>query len=215
MRKAAWLLILAGGIFFCYNMYHWWKETSIVEHDAQLAASIDPNWNEQTEIPSLNQGVTVSVPPVQQGEKLGKLVIPKLGQIFPIVKGTDPESLKKGVGLYQGYGTVYPGETGHVVLSGHRDTVFQDLGKLTKGDRLYIEYGNKTFIYQIRKHWITHADDRTVIVPISRPVLTLSTCYPFDYVGDAPDRYIIRAELIQIQEGENEHDHRSRIDQSR
>ncbi len=86
---------------------------------------------------------------------------------------------------------------------------------MKKGDRLYIKYGNYLFTYQIRKSWITHADDRTVIVPISRPVLTLSTCYPFDYVGDAPDRYIIRAELIQIQEGENKHDHRSRIDQSR
>lgn len=215
MRKIAWLLILAGSLFFCYNMYHWWKEASIVEHDAQLAASIDPKWDEQTTAPSLNRGITVPAPPARQGEELGKLVIPKLGQIFPVVKGTDPASLKKGVGLYQGDGTVYPGETGHVVLSGHRDTVFQDLGKLKTGDRLYITYGGKTFTYQIRKHWITHAEDRTVIVPIPRPVLTLSTCYPFDYVGDAPDRYIIRAELIQIQEGENENDHRSRIDQPR
>jgi sortase A len=215
MRTVAWLLILAGGIFFCYNMYHWQKETSVVEQNDQLAASVAPDWHVQTTMPSLKQGIPVPPPPVRQGEKLGELVIPKLGRILPIVKGTDPDSLKKGVGLYQGHGTVYPGDTGHVVLSGHRDTVFRDLGKLKIGDRLYIKYGNHLFTYQIRKSWITHADDRTVIVPISHPVLTLSTCYPFDFVGDAPDRYIIRAELIQIQEGENEDDHRSRIDQSR
>lgn len=44
--------------------------------------------------------------------------------------------------------------------------------------------------------WITHADDRTVIVKKEEPTLTLTTCYPFDYIGDAPDRYIIEAKLI-------------------
>lgn len=52
------------------------------------------------------------------------------------------------------------------------------------------------YTYEIQKMWITHADDRTVIVKKEEPTLTLTTCYPFDYIGDAPDRYIIEAKLI-------------------
>ena len=63
MRIVAWLLILAGGIFFCYNMYHWQKEASVVEQNEQLAASIAPDWHVQTTMPSLKQGV--SVPPLR------------------------------------------------------------------------------------------------------------------------------------------------------
>lgn len=132
------------------------------------------------------------------GSLIGQLIIPKIGAYLPVVEGTDDQSLKKGVGKYRGYGTVAPDQTGHVVLSGHRDTVFQKLGQLKNGDKLYVKYKNKIYTYQIRKTWITHAEDRTVIVPISRPVLTLTTCYPFVYKGNAPDRYIIRADLIKI-----------------
>ena len=47
----------------------------------------------------------------------------------------------------------------------------------------------------MNKHWITDAEDRTVIVEKDKPTLTLTTCYPFNYIGDAPDRYIIEASL--------------------
>ncbi|TKH84963.1 sortase domain-bontaining protein, partial [Bacillus cereus] len=50
----------------------------------------------------------------------------------------------------------------------------------------------------INKHWITDSEDRTVIVEKSEPTLTLTTCYPFDYIGDAPDRYIIESSLLSI-----------------
>lgn len=135
---------------------------------------------------------------LQVGSNIGQLIIPKIGAYLPIVEGTDDASLKKGVGKYRGYGTVAPDETGHVVLSGHRDTVFKKLGQLIDGDKMYVKYKNKIYTYQIRKTWITHAEDRTVIVPIPRPVLTVTTCYPFLYKGNAPDRYIIQADLIKI-----------------
>ncbi|MFJ1118090.1 sortase domain-containing protein, partial [Bacillus thuringiensis] len=58
-----------------------------------------------------------------------------------------------------------------------------------------LEYDNKTYTYEIQKTWITHADDRTVIIKKEEPILTLTTCYPFNYIGNAPDRYIIEAKL--------------------
>jgi sortase A len=164
----------------------------------KLAMSISDDWNNRTQSPSLPKGIQLPVQKAKDGNEVGELVIPRLGALLPIVKGTDDASLKKGVGLYKGYGTVNPGETGHVVLSGHRDTVFRGVGKLKIGDHLYIKYAGKIFDYQIRKTWVTDANDRTVIVPIGHPVLSLTTCYPFNYIGSAPDRYIIRADLISI-----------------
>ena len=88
--------------------------------------------------------------------------------------------------------TTTPSGNGHTVLSGHRDTVFTELGQLKENDQLIVEYENKTYTYEINKHWITDSEDRTVIVEKSEPTLTLTTCYPFDYIGDAPDRYILK-----------------------
>jgi sortase A len=193
------LLILAGVILLGYNAYQWWGEIRVAVVDPKLAMAISHDWSDRTKVPSLSKGEPVTEDHEKRGTIIGELIIPRLGAILPIVQGTDTESLKKGVGLYEGYGTVKPGETGHVVLSGHRDTVFRGVGKLKPGDRLYVKYHHKIFTYQIRKTWVTRADDRTVIVPIPRPVLSLTTCYPFNYIGSAPDRYIIRADLIAIQ----------------
>ncbi|MFC7439955.1 class D sortase [Laceyella putida] len=197
-RKVAWLFMIAGALILGYNAFNWWNEISIAVVDPKLAMSFSDDWNDTSKQPALLRGQKDTSAQVPNGTKVGELVIPKMGAILPIVQGTDEESLKKGVGLYEGYGTVNPGETGHVVLSGHRDTVFRGLGDLKAGDKLLVRYNGNIFTYQFRKYWITKASDRTVIVPIPRPVLTLTTCYPFDYIGDAPDRYIIRAELIDI-----------------
>lgn len=201
IRKLAWLLIAAGGVVLLYNGYQWWDQSRIAVQDSKLARAISDDWDDRTAAPSLTKG---EEPPAKQpdplkGVKVGELVIPRLGAILPIVEGTDDDSLAKGVGLYHGYGTVKPGQTGHVVLSGHRDTVFRGFGELKTGDKVYIKYDDSVYTYQIRKSWVTHAEDRTVIVPIDKPVLSLTTCYPFDYVGSAPDRYIIRADLIEIE----------------
>jgi sortase A len=129
------------------------------------------------------------------GENMGKLKIPKLKQIIPIIEGADEDELKKGVGHF--FQSVLPGERNNSVLSGHRDTVFRQLGKLKIGDELITETSAGTFTYIIRKTRIVHKDDKTVIVPTEQAVLTVTTCYPFRYIGDAPDRYIIIADLIE------------------
>ena len=124
------------------------------------------------------------------------LNIPKIKKKFSIYWGANDATLKKGVGMFVSDLTTTPSGGGHTVLSGHRDTVFTELGELKEKDNLIVEYDNTMYTYEIQKMWITHADDRTVIVKKEEPTLTLTTCYPFDYIGDAPDRYIIEAKLI-------------------
>lgn len=130
----------------------------------------------------------------QIGDAIGTLTIPKLNQTLPIFHGADEKVLEKGIGHYAH--SVLPGEADNAVLSGHRDTVFRQLGKVTKGDRFIVNTSAGTFTYQVRETRIVEADDKTVIVPASGPVLTVTTCYPFNYVGDAPQRYILISDLM-------------------
>ncbi len=138
----------------------------------------------------------VIVPPEkrpQEGEHFADLIIPRLNAKMPVIEGTHEDELARGVGHYAG--SVLPGEPDNAVLSGHRDTVFRRMGEMKKGDELQVITEQGTFVYVITKMWITEPDDRTVIVPHDKPVLTLTTCYPFSYLGPAPKRYIIQSEL--------------------
>jgi sortase A len=130
----------------------------------------------------------------KKGERLGTLSIPALQETLPIIEGTDASQLKQGVGHFAG--SVLPGANDNCVLSGHRDTVFTGLGKLKVRDRLVVETAAGAFTYQIRRIRIVHKDDQSVIVPADHAVLTVTTCYPFNYVGSAPDRYILVADLV-------------------
>jgi sortase A len=131
----------------------------------------------------------------EKGDNIGSLTIPALNQVLPIIHGADEDELKKGVGHFAQ--SVLPGEANNSVLSGHRDTVFRQLGKLQIGDQLITKTAAGTFTYVINLTRIVHKDDKTVIVPTDHAVLTVTTCYPFYYVGDAPDRYIITADLVK------------------
>lgn len=130
----------------------------------------------------------------EQGEMIGTLSIPALGKSLPVFEGTAEDELVKGVGHFAQ--SVLPGENDNCVLSGHRDTVFRQLGELKIGDLLVVQTSAGVFTYAISNTRIVEADDRTVIVPTDHAVLTVSTCYPFYYVGDAPQRYIVVADLV-------------------
>ncbi|WP_075619571.1 class D sortase [Paenisporosarcina indica] len=130
----------------------------------------------------------------KMGETMGSLYIPKLEAQLPIYHGTDEDELEKGVGHFKE--SVLPGEKDNSVLSGHRDTVFRNLGKVGEGDELQVTTSAGTFIYKVNNVRIVDKDDLTVIVPKPRAVLTVSTCYPFNFIGAAPKRYILEAFLV-------------------
>lgn len=151
-------------------------------------------------------GISVKAPKIERhsatlyparpkiGEQIGELSIPKLSKSLPIFHGANEDELAKGVGHFAG--SVLPGEKDNSVLSGHRDTVFRQLGRIGKGDLLIVRTSAGEFTYKVMRTRIVDADDRTVIVPKPRATLTVTTCYPFSYIGDAPQRYILIADLI-------------------
>lgn len=131
----------------------------------------------------------------ETGEVIGLLEIPKLEAELPIVEGTDPAELEKGVGHYKG--ASFPGEDGQIVFSGHRDTVFLRLGELEMGDRFFVRMPYGDFMYEIYDSKIVDEDDRTVItLHKEKEDMLLTTCYPFTLTGAAPERYILFAKPV-------------------
>lgn len=111
------------------------------------------------------------------------------------MEGTDPDDLEKGVGHYKG--SAYPLQNDQIVLSGHRDTVFRSLGEVKIGDTFVIELPYGEYTYEMVDSKIVDADDTTIIKSTApREELVITTCYPFSYVGNAPDRYIIYAKPV-------------------
>lgn len=175
------------------------KDVTNESNKGQSQHTIEPNLtNTSKPIPKSQKQIPASQVQHQMGEQIAYMVIPKIKQKYQVYWGADAKTLKKGVGMFVSDITTTPSGNGHTVLSGHRDTVFTKLGDLQQNDYILVEYNKRVYIYQIRKHWITDANDRTVIVAKDKPTLTLTTCYPFNYIGDAPERYIIEASLIAI-----------------
>lgn len=147
---------------------------------------------------SLNDSVTKdrilypSLP--SEGDEIGSLSVPALKMKLPMIQGTGEDALKQGVGHF--IQSVLPGESDNCVLSGHRDTVFTGLDKVKIGDLLIVETSAGVFTYAVIGTRIVDKEDRTVIVPTDHAVLTLSTCYPFGFLGNAPERYIVSADLV-------------------
>ncbi|AEV20877.1 MULTISPECIES: class D sortase [Geobacillus] len=130
------------------------------------------------------------------GVYLGELAIPKLGAAIPVYEGVREQELRRGVGHYPA--SDWPGGRGHVVLSGHRDTVFRRFGELEIGDALIIRTDRAAIHYRIVNIRIVDDDDRTVLVEKARPTLTVTTCYPFRLIGRAPKRCIVTARPVRV-----------------
>ena len=130
-----------------------------------------------------------------EGDNIGSLTIPALNRKLTMLQGTGDNVLKKGVGHFTQ--SVLPGEKDNCVISGHRETTFRQLNKLKVGNLLIIQTSAGTFTYKVSGTRIVDKDDKTVIVSTKNAVLTLTTCYPFNFIGNAPDRYIVSAVLVK------------------
>ena len=128
------------------------------------------------------------------GSTIGRIDIPRLGVSAIVRAGSDAKTLRLAVGHIPG--TALPGEAGNVGLAGHRDTFFRPLRRIRVGDAITLTMANGDFEYLVESIAIVPPGDIDVIQPTSQRTLTLITCFPFSYVGAAPDRLIVRARDI-------------------
>jgi len=130
-----------------------------------------------------------------RGSVLADLEIPRIGLSVMVVEGTDEEVLRLGAGHLPGSGL--PGRTGNVVVAGHRDTFFRSLRNVQVGDTIDLTSPQGTYHYRVDWTRVVASAETKALDPTPQAALTLVTCYPFSYIGSAPDRFVVRASMSE------------------
>jgi sortase A len=178
LRSLAWLLSLAGVLALLYVAFtlltaYFYQQTADVTLSKPLVA------------PSLNQ------PPPKESALLGRISIPRLGLHIAILEGTTARTLRLGVGHI--HGTALPGQSGNIGIAGHRDSFFRGLKDIRSGDLIQIQTPSAIDTYSVDWIQIVAPSDSAVLSTEPAPALTLITCYPFYFLGAAPERYVVHA----------------------
>ena len=161
------------------------RETEAADLSADISAPDQSLWSESAK---------AKYTKAQAGEHdtpVAVLQIDRLGLEVPVFVGTSRITLNRGAGIVDG--TALPGENGNVVISAHRDSYFRSLKDIAVGDAISLRTLNGPENFQVVDISITDPLDVSVLDDTDSSTLTLITCYPFYYVGFAPDRYIVRA----------------------
>lgn len=130
-----------------------------------------------------------------EGSLVGRIDIPRLDLSVIVFEGTSDDTLARGVGHL--HGTASPGQIGNLVLAAHRDTFFRGLRDIRKGDEISVKAPDGDYQYSVDSTSIVKPTQTEVIRPTDDATLTLITCYPFNYIGAAPERFIVRAHFTK------------------
>ncbi len=145
----------------------------------------------RTRRPGAGPGV---LPEITRDGLIGRFEIPRLKLSVALAEGSDAATLRKAAGHIEG--TAFPGDPGNVGIAGHRDTFFRPLRLIRDRDLVVLDTLRGRFCYRVVSTRIVKPDAVGVLAPTPRQVLTIVTCYPFDYVGSAPYRFIVRARRV-------------------
>ena len=131
-------------------------------------------------------------PEAEDGRPIGLIEIPRLGLSSVVLEGDDTAALLLGVGHLSD--TPLPWHGGNTVFAAHRDTFFRPLAHIRKGDVIKFSTADAALEYVVKELKVVEPTAVEVLEPTSAATLTLITCFPFDYIGMAPQRFIVRAE---------------------
>ncbi len=143
-------------------------------------------------IAGLSRAEPAIQPPI--GSLIGKILIPRLGITAVVDEGVDSKTLALSVGHIPS--TALPGQPGNVGIAGHRDTFFRPLRNIQRNDIITLTTLRGEYRYRVVSTKVVGPYDIAVLDSDRNEILTLVTCYPFFFVGSAPDRFIVRAERV-------------------
>jgi len=129
-----------------------------------------------------------------RGESIGRIDIASLGLSVVVLEGDDPRTLRLGAGLVPG--TARPGQAGNIAIAAHRDSFFRPLRDIRQGDLIQFTTNRGSDTYAVEWVKVVNPGDTQVLAATREPTLTLITCYPFNYIGPAPERFVVRAKEI-------------------
>ena len=153
--------------------------------------TVKAKWSQSQGARDLEHSAISTAPSL--GEVVGRIEIPRLNLSTFVFEGDDDDQLERGAGHLPG--SALPGNRGNTVLAAHRDTFFRPLRGIRVGDRVKIHQPRGDSVYIVKSAWIVGPDQVDVLKPTAEPALTLITCYPFRYIGPAPERFVVRAVL--------------------
>jgi sortase A len=145
-------------------------------------------------VPAPSAPTTASKSEEADRNLIGILEIPRLGLSTPVMRGDDDATLDVAVGHLPD--TPDPWDVGNSAIAGHRDGLFRPLKNIRVGDQIHVRTTRGDLTYRVQTIRIVTPKDLSVLDPSSSSVLTLITCYPFNFVGNAPKRFIVRAERV-------------------
>src|SRR5262245_54940640 len=129
---------------------------------------------------------------VRKGNPIGVIEIPRLGLSSVVLEGDETAALLLGVGHLSD--TPLPWQGGNSVFAAHRDTFFRPLAGIRRNDVIKFSTADAEFEYVVKEMKVVEPTDLAVLDPTPSATLTLITCFPFDYIGPAPNRFIVKAE---------------------
>lgn len=139
-------------------------------------------------------------PPLVEGDVIGEIQVPRLHLKAIVVQGDSHTILRRAVGHIPE--TALPGKPGNVALAGHRDTFFRPLRNIKLGDTITLQTTAGDFQYLVESTQVVPSGQTEVLSTTAVPTLTLITCFPFDYLGAAPNRFVVRAREVVLQSSE-------------
>jgi len=173
--------------------YFQYREGKLLDAKAASARSVAS----ETDALETFHGPGVSPPPRKaspEGTLVGRIEIPRLGISAIVLEGVGKKTLRRGVGHIPE--TPLPERGGNVGLAAHRDGFFRELKDVRNGDVITLKTLEGTYEYRVEWTKVVQPADTQVLDDVGAPALTLVTCYPFYYVGSAPERFIVRAQRI-------------------
>ena len=177
------VLLAAGVLTLGYAAY--------VVADAQAYQAIEQRRFEHAGHPVAGAPTSNARPALLEGGAIGEIHIPRLGLLAIVAQGETAATLHRAVGHVPD--SALPGELGNVVLAGHRDTFFRPLRRVHPGDAITLKTRDGDFEYLVESTAVVPPSDVQVLAPRGGRTLTLITCFPFSYLGSAPERFIVRA----------------------
>jgi sortase A len=199
------LLIVGVFLLSVYGGVSWWGEVERQGSVAEFSAARQTVALEATSDPEPEPpGAAAQPAPAAASPRssLAVLRVPGVDLEVPVHAGTAESVLVRGAGLIEG--TATPGSTGNVGIAAHRDSFFRPLERVAVGDLIELDTLERTIRYRITELSVVEPTDVHVLDDIGMPVLTLVTCYPFRFIGNAPQRYIVRAVAVDEAQPEEE-----------
>jgi sortase A len=189
LRLIQWVTLTAGLCLLLWPLFVP-AESLWARSAGEQTPALEKTSRQETIVPR-KHGVSPSRSRLRRGSVLGRFEVPRLKLAYAILEGTDNRTLDRSVGHVEGTGL--PGDSGNIGIAGHRHTHFRKLEWIRRGDQIVLTSPRGQFRYFVEWARLFEPEDIAVLDATHGPAMTLITCFPFEYVGAAPLRYVVRA----------------------